>query len=265
MVGTAPRRARSTAVRPAGPQAIARGNALHRNSFWLFVVFALAMLVAFWPSYYSRLEAQPSLYFHAHGLALTAWIALMVSQAWLMRTGRRATHRWLGKLSYVVAPLVIVATVQFAHFRVQVVPVPLDPASLYFLSLVLMALAAFVVLYGLAMFYRRNPQRHARYMIATLLPFLTPVTDRLIGRFAPSIVSMVPTIGGAPVLGVVGFLIADAMLVALAIWDWRVNRRTDVFPIALAVLAGFHISVMTFYDLPFWIAFGNWFVGLPLS
>jgi hypothetical protein len=165
----------------------------------------------------------------------------------------------------VIAPLVVLATVQFAHFRVQVVPVPLDPGSLYFLTLVLMALAAFIVLYGLAIYFRRNPQRHARYMMATLFPFVTPVTDRLIGRFAPSLIEMVPAIGGSPVVGVVGFLLVDAILVALIAWDWSVNDRTDVFPVALAVLVAFHLSVLTFYRLPFWIAFGNWFVALPLS
>lgn len=247
------------------PQPRIKANPLHRHSVWLFGLFTLGMLVAFWPSYYSRLDAQPSLYFHAHGLALTAWIGLMLAQAWLMRSGSRATHRALGKASYVVAPLVVVATVQFAHFRVQVVPVPLDPASLYFLSLVLMALAAFIVLYGLAMYYRRNPQKHARFMIATLLPFVTPVTDRLIGRYAPSIVPMVPAIGGSPVVGVAGFLLADALLVALIAWDWSVNDRLDVFPVALGVLVAFHLSVLTFYQFPFWIGFGNWFVGLPLS
>src|SRR5688572_27921009 len=118
MAGTAPRRARST-VAPAAARAITAVQALHRDGFWLCVVFAVAMLAAFWPSYYSRLDGQPSLYFHAHGVALTAWVGLLVTQAWLMRTGRRATHRRLGTLSYVAAPAVVIATVQFAHFRIQ--------------------------------------------------------------------------------------------------------------------------------------------------
>jgi hypothetical protein len=223
------------------------------------------MLLAFWPSYFSRLGEQPSLYFHAHGLAMTAWMALLVTQAWLMRTGRRATHKRVGTLSYIVAPLVVIATVQFAHFRAQVVPVPLDPSTLYFLTLVLMALATFIVLYALAMFYRRNPARHARYMIATLFPFVTPVTDRLIGRFFPSLIDLVPAIGGSPVVGVVGFLLADAVLAALCLWDWKANRRADVFPAALTIVVLYHVSVMTFYRLPLWVAFGNWFVGLRLS
>ncbi len=264
MAATAPRRARPGAGRPPGPQAIARGNALHRHSYWLFGVFALAMVVAFWPSYFSRLGSQPSYHFHAHGLAMTAWAGLLVTQAWLMRTGQRATHKRLGRLSYVIAPLVVITTIHFAHFRVQVVPA-LDPVSLYFLTLVLNALVAFSLLFGLAMYYRRQPALHARYMIATLFPLFTPVTDRLIGRFIPAPVPIVPRIEGAPIVPVAGFLLADAMLAALAVWDWRVNRRLDAFPVALAIVVLYHVSVMTFYRLPAWIDFGNWFVGLPLS
>jgi hypothetical protein len=249
---------------PSGARAIAKRNALHQNSVWLFGTFALAMVVAFWPSYFSRLSEQPSYHFHAHGAVMTAWVALLVSQAWLMRTGRRATHKRIGKLSYVLVPLVVVATVNFAHFRVQVVPT-LDAVGLYFLTLVLNALVAFGVLYGLAMYYRRQPQRHARYMIGTLFPLFTPVTDRLIGRYIPSLVPMVPAIDGSPIIPVAGFLLADIMLVALSLWDWRANRRADVFPIVLGVVVLYHVSVMTFYRLPFWMAFGDWFVGLPLS
>lgn len=261
MVGTVPRRTRTAAA----PRTVGRGNPLYRHSVWLFGGFAAAMLVAFWPSYYSRLSAQPSYYFHFHGLALTLWVALLVSQAWLIRSNNRAAHRSIGRWSYAAAALVVLATIQFAHFRAQVVLLPLDPSTLYFLTLVLMALVAFGVLYGLAMLFRRNSARHARYMVASLFPFVTPVTDRLIGRFAPSLIDLVPTIGGAPVVGVIGFILADAMLAALAVWDWRVNRRTDVFPLALAVLVLYHVSVMTFYRMPAWIAFGNWFVALPIS
>jgi hypothetical protein len=247
-----------------GPLVTGSMQVLNQGSVWLFIVFSLAMIVAFWPSYFSRLGQQPSYHFHAHGLAMTAWAVLLITQAWLMRAGKRAAHKRIGKLSYVIVPAVVIATVQFAHFRMQGVPA-LDPVSLYFLTLVLNALVAFSVLYGLAMYHRRKPALHARYMISTLFPLFTPVTDRLIGRYLPALVPMVPRIDGAPIVPVAGFLLADAMLIALSIWDWRVNRRTDVFPVALVIVVLYHVSVMTLYRQPFWIAFGNWFVGLPLS
>ncbi len=59
--------------------------------------------------------------------------------------------------------------------------------------------------------------------------------------------------------------LADAILAGLSLWDWKANNRTNVFPVALAVLMLFHISVLTFYKLAIWNSFAVWFAGLPLS
>ena len=237
---------------------------LNQRSVWLFGAFALAMLMAFWPSYFSRLGEQATYHPHAHGLSMTAWCVLLVTQAWLMRTGRRELHRGLGALSYVIVPVMVVATINFVHFRLSGAPV-LDPSALYFLALVVNALVAFLILYGLAIYHRQRPAQHARYMVCTLFPLFTPVTDRLFGRYLPEIVPLVPRIGGSAVLPVAGFLLADVMLVALAVWDWRTHRRKDVFPAALAVLLLYHVSVLTFHRIPAWQTFAAWFVTLPLS
>jgi hypothetical protein len=250
--------------RPSGTQAIAAANVLHQQSLWLFAAFAVAMFVAFWPSYFSRLGLQETYHPHAHGLSMALWCAMLVAQASLIRSGNRRLHRKVGRLSYVLVPLMVVSTVNFISFRLQGVPQP-TPFILYFLALIINALVAFLVLYALAMFYRRQPAIHARYMVSTLFPLFTPVTDRLIGRFLPSLVPMVPRIDGSPVLPFAGFVLADVMLTGLCIWDWRVNKRTDVFPVALVVLVLYHVSVMTFHRLPAWASFGAWFVTLPLS
>jgi len=98
-----------------------------------------------------------------------------------------------------------------------------------------------------------------------VFPLFTPVTDRLIGAHWPSLVSVVPRIDGSPVVAFAGFVLADALLVALAAWDWRANRRLDVFPVALGVLLLYHVSALTLYRVPAWHAFCAWFLGLPLS
>jgi hypothetical protein len=231
---------------------------------WLVAAFGLGMLLAFWPSYYSRLDQQPTFHPHAHGLTMTAWIVLLLMQAWLIRTGHRATHRTLGKLSYGLVPLMVMTTLNFIHFRVRDVD-DLGAFGLYFLSLIVNALVAFLVLYGLAMYHRRDRGVHARYMLCTIFPLFTPVTDRLIGRHLPSLVPLVPRIDGSPILPVAGFLLADLLLIGLAVWDWRTNKRADVFPVALVVLLLYHVSVLTVYRVGAWQAFGAWFVGLPLS
>jgi hypothetical protein len=247
--------------RPAPP--LAASPPLYGVGLRLAGVFAAAMVVAFWPSYFARLDTQPSYHPHLHGLTMVAWVALFVGQVWLIAGGHRATHRRLGQVGVVAVPVLVLAALHFLHFRVRDAAA-LGPAGLYFVALVVNALLAFLVLFGLAMCYRKQPPIHARYMIATVFPLFTPVTDRLIGRYLPSLVPMVPRIGGSPVLPAAGFLLADAILVGLSIWDWQANRRT-VFPVALGVLLLYHWSVLTWYQFGWWQAFGAWFVALPLS
>jgi len=229
----------------------------------LFATFTLAMILAFWPSYFSRLADQPSPHHHAHGLAMTLWLGLLVAQATLMRAGRKTLHRQLGLVSYALVPVIVVVTARFAHYTLREVPA-LGNYGLFFLALVLLTLVAFVTLFALAMLYRRQPALHARFMIATLFPLFTPVTDRLIGRFAPSVFGMVPTLDGSPLVQCSGFLMADAILGGLAIWDWRRSHRV-VFFVALAIVMVYQTSVLTFHRFGFWQAFGPWFLSLPLS
>jgi hypothetical protein len=253
------KRQRRAARTPAAVPVTNANRLLYRNSPWVFAAFGAAVLVAFWPSYFSRLGAQPTYHPHAHGIAMTLWCAMLVAQAWLIRTGRRPLHRRLGRLSFVLVPLMVLATIDFLRFRLQGIGTP-GPVEFYFMALVLNALAAFLVIYALALAWRRTPPVHARFILCTIFPLFTPVTDRLIGRYLPSVVPLVPRIDGTPVVPVAGFLAADALLAALSIWDWRANRRL-VFPVALVVLLLYHASVLTFHRLPLWRAFGEWFVA----
>ena len=230
----------------------------------LFAGFTMAMFVAFWPSYFSRLAEQPSSHHHAHGIAMSLWLVLLIAQASLMRSGNRALHRRLGLLSYALVPVIVVVTLRFVHYTLQEGPQQLGEYSLFFLALVVMTLVAFVALYALAMLSRSQPAVHARFMVATVFPLFPPVTDRLIARFLPSLIGDMPRIGGAPIVQCAGFAIADAILIGLSIWDWKANGR-HVFPIALAIVVAGQAAILTLHNFAFWQAFGPWFVSQPLS
>jgi hypothetical protein len=194
---------------------------------------------------------------------MTAWLALLIAQASLMRSGNRALHRRLGLVSYGLVPIIVVVTLRFVHYTVREVP-DLGDYGLFFLALVVFTLVTFVTLYALAMLYRAQPAVHARFMVSTLFPLFPPVTDRLLARFAPSVLGWVPRIGGGEILQVAGFVIADAILVGLAIWDLQKNRRR-VFLVALAIVVAGQLAIMNAHRFGPWQAFGPWFVGLPLT
>jgi hypothetical protein len=241
---------------------------LHRASPRFFVVFLALTVWAFWPSYFSRLFEQPTLLHHAHGVVLALWLVMLVVQAQLIRTQRRSLHRQIGKLSYVLAPAVVLLTAIFVHQRMApaLAGFPELPApALHSLALMLLSLVAFALFYGFAIAKRRDSHAHARWMVCTVFPMFTPVTDRLLAANVPSLIGFLPRIEGNPILPVVGFAAADLLLIALSWWDWRANRRLDVFPVALGVLLGYHVGTLTLHLVPAWNAFGVWFLGLPLS
>jgi hypothetical protein len=242
--------------------------AVYRHSARFFVLFLAFTVWAFWPSYFARLFEQPSLWFHAHGVVLTAWLVLLVVQAQLIRTGRRAWHRKVGKLSYLLAPAVVIVTTIFVHQRVGgglQRATQLPAMGLHFLALTLLSLVAFALFYGCAIWFRRDAERHARWMVVTVLPLFTPVTDRLIGAHLPPLIGLLPRIEGNPILPAAGFALADLIVLGLAWWDWRANRRLAVFPVALGVLLAYHVGTLTLHRVPAWNALCVWFLGLPFS
>ena len=245
-----------------------REDAVHRFGAWLFLVFVVAMVAAFWPSYFLRLFEQPDAWFHAHAAVLIFWCVLLVAQAQLIRTGRRVLHRSLGKSAYILAPAVVLVSAAFVHHRVAdslAATARLPAMGLHFLALTLLSLVTFALFFGLAIRFRRSPQVHARWMLCTVLPIVTPVTDRLIGRHWQSLIGVLPRIEGNPILPVAGFVLADLLLVALVVWDWRRNRRRDVFALALGVLLVYHVATLTLHRVPAWNAFCVWFLALPLG
>ena len=256
--------------RRARPQPVARAAAraaavppLYHFGVRLFAAFTLAMFVAFWPSYFAHLGDQPSVHHHAHGIAMSLWLALLIAQASLIRAGNRALHRRLGLVSYALVPIIVLVTIRFVHYTVRAAP-NLGDYGLFFVALVVMTLVTFVALFALAMLYRKQPAVHARFMVSTLFPLFPPVTDRLIARFAPQVLDWMPRIGGGEILQVAGFVIADTILVGLAVWDWSANRRR-IFPVALAIVIAGQFAILNLHRVGLWQAFGSWFVSLPLS
>jgi len=249
-------------------QALSRENPVYRHSGTFFGVFLVLAIVAFWPNYLSQPLARLDPLLHGHGIAMFLWVVMLIAQARLIRTQRRPRHRSLGTLSYVLAPAVVVFTIMFVHqtlSRSLAGAETIPPRSLLNLALMLNATVLFGVLYGLAMYFRRDSQRHARYMVCTLFPLFTPVTDRLIAFHFRPLRNLMPQIDGGPVVPFAGFFLADVILVALVVWDWRRNHRLDVFPVALGLLFVYHVSVMTLHLVPAWHAFAVWFLSLPIS
>ncbi|MEJ8567909.1 hypothetical protein [Elongatibacter sediminis] len=72
-------------------------------------VFAAVAVIGFAPNSVAILtgeKANPPLIIHLHAAAMSAWMALLAAQSWLMGAGKAAVHRNLGVAALVLAPVV---------------------------------------------------------------------------------------------------------------------------------------------------------------
>jgi hypothetical protein len=237
-----------------------------RKSYPVFGAAVACVLLAFWPSDFSALLSQQTYQALAHGIAIVLWCASLITQAYLIRTNQLSAQRQLDKILHVLAAAVAITMIRFAHFQLSYIPVQLlSDAAYYSLSLTLNAVVVFVVIYGLAIRNRDDTALYGRYLLSTVFPFVTLLTDPLSGAYLPALGELVPQIGGMPVLPVAGFVLADVILLSLIVRDWRARRQLKAFPIALGLLVAYQVSALTFYTLPAWRIFCTAFMHLPIS
>lgn len=234
-------------------------KAINLKSYLFFIGFFILVLIGFWFTYFTKILDQENYRMHTHGVTLILWCLMLILQPYLIRSKFNSTHKLVGKFSYVLVPFMMITTIDLLRYRTQ--GHALGTMDFFFVALVINALIAFAIFYGLAIYHRKKSTLHARYMICTVFPMITPASDRIIGFHFPSLYPYLPTIEGNPIAPVVGFLIADLILLGLSIWDWRSHKRWNVFPFALAVLLIYHYSVMNFYKFEFWKTFSNWIIG----
>lgn len=222
-----------------------------RSAVFWFLGLLFILIVGFWKTYFSVIFDGPDRAHHFHGLAMLAWVLLLINQGWLARTRNFELHRLTGKLSYGLAPLVVISGILVTYFNIGRVEDPLRPFMLSIFHLGLYSVLSFVILYGLAMYHRRDPQYHARYMITTALVFLVPGLSRTFGNLLGPM--------GLPSLSFYQNLWVPLIIgLLLIVVDWRGGRIRSPFVVFSAIWA---INITLWHLLPhvqLWRDFTVW-------
>ena len=224
---------------------------LARSWPWFAGFFALALL-AFWPTYLSQVGAANG-FIHLHAASAAGWMLLLAGQAWAIGARRVALHRALGKLSYALAPLVLVSILLLAHYKMLNPPEGFAIQT-YVLYLQVSLAFLFGLSYGLAIWHRRSVARHARFMVCTALTLIDPVVIRLV-------------LWADPWPGFnyqwLTFGLTDLALLIL-IWLERQNRTgRGVFPAMLLVFVLAQLpALLGLTDGALWQGFARWFAAL---
>jgi hypothetical protein len=183
------------------------------------VLFPLLILAGFSRTYYLRglfdVPPLPSLIVHLHGLLMTAWVALFVTQVWLISSKRVRVHQRLGFTGIWLAALIVP----------------------------LLDLVMFTIFFGAAIYYRKRPAEHKRLMLLTAINFLPPALGRI----------PIASLQAAGPLWFFGFPLALA-LSCLALDRWHYGRMNRVFVVGIALLSAGYVARLALMGNPTWLA-----------
>lgn len=187
-------------------------------------------LIGFWRTFFTQLGNTDTLHM-LHGASSVGWLVLVLIQASLIRARKFNHHRLLGWCSVVLFTLLLVSAWNVLALLLsgKGSPMPFELAKLFAMSDVT-AIPLMIILYGAAIWFRKDRHVHSRLISGTLLAGLLPATARMFNLVMPGIdgliMAMHPT-----------YLFELAILAALIWLDWRAGRLRWPFPFAFVWLA----------------------------
>ena len=207
-----------------------------------YVLFVIAVIAAgFWPSYFAASGNVPW-QFHAHGVAASIWVAMVLAQSWTAHHKQFAIHAAVGKSSLLLFPFLIGGLAAIIDLTGKTVVATPDPVRTMFGSSFVvglaLAIAAYVVLYYRALKYRRKVWIHSGYMLSTPLILFESPFSRILNMVMPGL-----AIRGAGDLHLIMPAIEWAMTLELAfvaiVW-WKYREKAYPFLVA----GGFIVAQM---------------------
>lgn len=185
---------------------------------------------------------------HLHGAMMMAWLMMLLVQPILIRTGHFQLHRFVGRASYIVAPLVLVSMYLISQFRFAgILAKSGSSAAIAHLALNSPNILFFAILYLLAILYRHRTDLHMRYMCSTAFVLVGPGLARaLIGYEGFSLA------GAVMVVRILTPVITGVITVA----DSVRTRRVSPFALVFGFMV-LHTILWIARGTPFWQSIGG--------
>ncbi|AUD01913.1 hypothetical protein [Spirosoma pollinicola] len=216
---------------------------------WIFALIGFHQTyTVFFPSFKGFRWEQ-----HVHGATLMAWFFMLIVQPFLIKYGKYDWHRALGKIGYVLAPLVCFSILEVSRM-VYLRETAHRPENevLAQLSLDIPTILTFALFALLAFVYQKQAAAHMRYMIATSLLMIGPGLGRALIIF-----------GGVPFPISVMFVLALSTLIALVflLLDIR-NRKSPIPFLVIFLVIGLNLLCWLFQTSGWWLSFAKTFASI---
>lgn len=202
----------------------------YKNLGYFFLLLLPLVFLGFYKTYFgpfTNFGENITVYVHLHAFIATIWVLLLIVQPLLIAKKKLKIHRFLGKVSYVVFPLLILS------FAPQIDRlISSDTPQFVFFPFADSVLL--VMFYVLAIFNKRILYRHMRYMIGTATVFLGPA----LGRIGPHFFDW-----SAVVTQNVQYGIIFAILIGLILFDMKNMKKYRPY---LFILAAWTVHMIVF-------------------
>jgi hypothetical protein len=198
----------------------------------LSLVFALVAFGGFTPSYVAPPAGQFPPIVHLLAVLFFAWTILLIVQARLARSSPQ-THRAIGLAGISLATAMVFTGLAVIVRGLGISVETGTEESTRILSVVpIFAITTFAVFFALAVANVRRPESHKRFVVLATIALLPAAMARVLFRlFAPPDAALLgmaaPVADVATMLNliVVPAFLADALLIAAIVYDWRTRGR----------------------------------------
>lgn len=237
-------------------------DSLHvRWSPYFYAGLMVLALVAFWPGYVAVPKSELGGWTHFHTVTGTLWLVILIVQPVAIRNGWLAFHIAIGRMTFLLAPLVIIGFIGLAHSSMQGKSPQAQAVDAYFFYIRVVLFTIFVGSYCMGVVSRRAPEVHSRYMLCTGLPLIDPVVHRIAQR----------VMGGADLnYQLLTFAIPCGILALLICMSRRSEpaRRALGLVLGAFVIGGLPLA-LDFYTWgapwTYWKELSRQFANLPLT
>jgi hypothetical protein len=233
----------------------------YRNVCLYLALLIPVALLAFWKTYssgvtFSGRSATPVV--HLHAALMTLWVLMLIGQAWLIRTKRFRVHRWVGRSSFLIAPIIIWSAAVAVRGTIgRDAEGIVQDASLQIFGLG--QVLVFAVTWGLAILYRKRTSLHVRFMVSTAFAMGSAIGFRLARNWLGWVPGL-DSIGGLAIGNLV--LLTLPLLVLIAV-DWRMGMKRSPYWVVTILIALMHLGFPTIARTDAWLAFCQWYADLP--
>lgn len=207
----------------------------YRNIGYLFVLLFVFIIWGFYRTYINSFPSFSGINIikHFHGLLLFGWFILLTLQPFLIKHKKYKTHKAVGRLSYILVPLIVLSIFLVSKDKFnRLTPLISKEQNIGELALNVCSIFYFSMLFGLAMFYKKKPTYHMRFIIAAALLLFTPGIGRVFENYANL---------SFPTSVTLSVLIAEVITVSLIVYDMKRGYQFKPYLITLSFLICFQI------------------------